>query len=127
MNHTNPYKANESGSDRGSIPDCDSLSNKSALKISNLALIGLRLLGLMFTVDGVSGLISNSVAVFTEYKQMIEVGYEPMVNAVTFGLVFSSFFYTIVGVYLLTNGKAILRLVLMTDTSYVHEGSEENS
>ena len=125
MNRTNPYTAKENSSGR-STPDSATLAGSSALDVANLAVIGLRLLGVLFAADGVGGLIANSVAVFTEYRQMIDAGVEPYVNAVTLGLVLSSFFYTVLGVYFVTNGQSILRILLMTDASSNHEPTEDD-
>ena len=86
-----------------------------------LAELGAKLVGLMFVLDGIGGLISHSITLFMDRNQMVDVGMAPLTNPVTMGGFISSLFYLFAGVYLVTNGKLVIELILMTDIEPTEE------
>ena len=103
------------------VPETANLSQRSAFNVAVLAELGAKLVGLMFVLDGIGGLISHAVTLFMDRQQMIDAGIEPLTNSVTMGGFISSFFFLFAGVYLITNGKLVIDLILMTDSEPTEE------
>ena len=104
-------------------PVVDSLAERPAFKAAVLAELGVKLVGLMFVLDGVGGLILNLITFYVDRQNLIAAGIEPEMHSITAGGFASSFFYLFAGIYLVTNGKAVIELILMTD-SKPDDGSE---
>ena len=104
-------------------PAVESLAKRPAFSTAVLAELGVKLVGLTFVLDGVGGLILNLITFYVDRQNLIAAGIEPEMHSLTAGGLASSFFYLFAGVYLVTNGKAVIELILMTD-SKPNAGSE---
>ena len=103
------------------VPETATLAQRSAFNAAVLAELGAKLVGLMFVLDGIGGLISHAVTLFMDRKHLIDTGIAPYTDSVTMGGFVSSFFYLFAGVYLITNGKFVIDLILMTDSKPTEE------
>ena len=126
MNSSNPYEPGRTQAELKPtapkpVPETASLSQRSAFNVAVLAELGAKLVGLMFVLDGIGGLISHAVTLFMDRKHLIDTGIAPYTDSVTMGGFVSSFFYLFAGVYLLTNGKFVIDLILMTDSEPTEE------
>ena len=103
---------------RGEDPksEAETLANRPAFNAGVLAELGVKLVGLMFVLDGVGGLIAEAITLFLDRKHQIAAGLEPEMHSITAAGFASSFFFLFAGVYLMTNGKAVIELILMTDS-----------
>ena len=121
MNSSNPFEPSTTRSEPKPPPEIATLSQRPAFNAAVLAELGAKLVGLMFVLDGVGGIISNAVTLFMDRRLMLEAGVRPYADSVTMGSFVSSLFYLFVGVYLVTNGKLVIELILMTDIEPTEE------
>ena len=126
MNSSNPYEPGRTQAELKPtapkpVPETATLSQRPAFNAAVLAELGAKLVGLMFVLDGIGGLISHSITLFMDRNQMVDAGMAPLTNPVTMGGFISSLFYLFAGVYLVTNGKLVIELILMTDIEPTEE------
>jgi len=123
MNSSNPDETGRTQAEQKPklVSETATLSQRSPFNVAVLAELGAKLVGLMFVLDGIGGLISSGVTLFMDRKQLIDAAIEPLMNSVTMGSFMSSFFYLFAGVYLITNGKLVIDLILMTDSEPTEE------
>ena len=124
MNSSNPFEPTRTQAEPkppNPVPETATLSQRSAFNVAVLAELGAKLVGLMFVLDGIGGLISNAVTLFIDRKQLIDAGLPSYTNSITMGGFLSSFFFLFAGVYLVTNGKLVIDLILMTDSEPAEE------
>lgn len=75
------------------------------------AQLGLRLLGIMFIVDGITGLagaFTNGTLQAAAYRQ---AGYDDSLDAYAYGWAAQSVVFLVIGVYFVCGRRAVLRLV----------------
>ena len=88
MNSSNPFEPTRTQAEPkppNPVPETATLSQRSAFNVAVLAELGAKLVGLMFVLDGIGGLISHAVKFFVDRQQMIDAGIEPFTNSSTMG------------------------------------------
>ena len=124
MTEPNPYEANFKDSDLQVPAKPPSHAKLSGLNAAVLAELGIKLLGLMFIVDGISLLISNAIMLVLYDKEYRAADLGSFMEPGSVAGIGQSFVYLLAGVYLLTKGKTVIELILMTDRKEVSDGVE---
>jgi hypothetical protein len=82
-------------------------------KIAHYAQLGLRLLGVMFLVDGVGGIIGSLAYAAFQSSALQQAGYDPLPDAYVFGWFATSAALLIAGIYFVVGGRWVLEKVFL--------------
>lgn len=132
MSGANPYEAPIAAARQGAepvqVPNPPYASGDDE-KIIRYAQLGLRLLGVMFLVDGAGGMIGSIVYAATLSTALQRAGIETLPDAYTFGWFASSVASLVAGFYFVIGGRWVLEKVFLSPsrTSQVEDNDADAS
>jgi hypothetical protein len=119
MPDENPYEAPIAADPEDSSPrqmDTGPTAPDSS-GIAQYAQLGLRLLGVMFVIDGSAGLIGSAFHGAMQSSELQQSGYPPMPDPYTFAWAGQSIAYLVVGIYCVVGGRWVLENVFLPSSS----------
>ncbi|MBW3596440.1 MAG: hypothetical protein KY475_04095 [Planctomycetes bacterium] len=111
----NPYKAGATDAPQelaGRIREASAISADDD-KIARFAQMGLRLLGVMFLVDGVAGLAGSITNGAPQSSALQQAGYPPTPDSYVLGWLAQSIAYIVVGAYCVIGGRWVLENIFL--------------
>ena len=90
------------------------------------AQLGLRLLGIMFLVDGVSGLLGGATQGMLQIKAYSDAGYELPTDPHSGGWIAGSLPHIVAGLYFITGGNWVLNNVFASARNRHRTDDEDN-
>jgi len=115
MSDSNPYESPSTAvpQDSGPLPNENPPSPTDDRQIARYAQLGLRLLGVMFIVDGIAGFIGSITNGATQSSALQQAGYPPMADPYVFGWATQSIAYILIGAYCIVGGRWLLEMVFL--------------